>query len=153
MKRFTRDLSLSWPATGRLSARRRVSTSEVSTEEQRRRGERGEQRRHYCCHDHRRCEGLAYAHVEGTGGVNARRGGHVRVGSKNGPAALEMGCLYYPQKQASVTALPIAISSPATVERSSPTSTSPPRSFALTTSEARTNLGANVRKENHLASF
>jgi hypothetical protein len=44
---------------------------------------------------------------------------------KNGPDALEMGCLFM---------LPIgATSSSATVERSSPTSTSPPITIALTT--------------------
>jgi hypothetical protein len=52
---------------------------------------------------------------------------------KNGPDALETGCLLYPESRHRSATLPIAMSSSATVERSSLTSTSPPRCIALTT--------------------
>src|SRR6266481_9205361 len=51
---------------------------------------------------------------------------HVRVGSKNGRDALEMGCLYYPRKQTSVSYAADCTPSPATVQRRSMTGTSPP---------------------------
>jgi len=81
MNSFTqacRFLGPLWEDSQRESA---YQHPKVSTEGQRPRGERGEQRRHHCCHDHRSCEGIAYALGWGTSGVNARRGGHVRVGS------------------------------------------------------------------------
>jgi hypothetical protein len=110
MKKFTRDLSLSWPANGKTpSAKAHVNILSFhggATPP----GERGEQRRHYCCHDHRSCEGLAYA-----------RGGRPRR-VKNGRDALEMGRLFF---------IPESRHRSATVERSSLTSTSPPRCIAL----------------------
>jgi hypothetical protein len=38
--------------------------------------------------------------------------GRCRIWVKNGPDALETGCLFYPQKQTSLATLPTSISSP-----------------------------------------